>query len=186
MYTPNCFYCGRNNHKTNACRYREIDLARITRDPGTGKLKKHFNRKPNHPTREDRRPKGSSTSSSFTNFPRPHSKHNSCESDNKSTNKHKTSPKPALPTSQSKPINPDNYLRCKDCITWSMRLHTQANYWREEYKRLEKSQNIIDSLTKENMNLRKERNHWKDLYYLSDRDNLKSNQIVRRKSKPKN
>ena len=44
MYTQNCFYCGGNNHKTDACRYSEIDLGRITRDPGTGKLKKHFNR----------------------------------------------------------------------------------------------------------------------------------------------
>ena len=149
-------------------------------------MKKHFNRKPNHPAKEDCRPKGTSTSSASTNFPRSQSKLNFSEPDNKSTNKLKTSSKSALPTSQSKPANPDNYLRCKDCITWSMRLHTQSNYWREEYKRLEKTQNIIDSLTKENMNLRKEKNHWKDLYYLSDRDNLKSNQIVRRKSKPKN
>ena len=131
MYTPNCFYCGRNNHKTDACRYREIDLARITRDPGTGKLKKHFNRKPNHPTREDRQPKGTSASSSSTNSPRLQSKHSFSEPDNKSTKKLKNPSEPALPTPQSKPKNLENYLRCKGCITWSIRLHTQENYWRE-------------------------------------------------------
>ena len=66
-----------------------------------------------------------------------------------------------------------------------MRLHNQANYWKDEYKRLDNTQNIIDSLTKENMNLRKERDHWKDLYFLLDRDNLSRSQIARR-SKSKN
>ena len=42
----------RNDHKTDDCRYGEIDSERITRDPGIGKLKKQFNRKPNHPKDE--------------------------------------------------------------------------------------------------------------------------------------
>ena len=139
MYTPNCFYCGRNKSKTDVGRYREIALARITRHPGTGKLKKHFNRKPYHLKSEDRRPKTTSSTSSFTILSKPQHKHGSGVQDNKYKTQYESSSKAAFTTSKSKPINLNNYLRCKDYITRSMRLHTQANYGKEEYKRLEKT-----------------------------------------------
>ena len=195
MYTPNeraiqCYYCGRTNHMTNNCRYKELDLQRITRDPHTKKLKKHFNYK-------SKPSKGPSSSSVFKNTSKQESKDkgfdrkspkpllNSREQNAQPITRNKTPSKESSPAPRHTSSNPENYLKCKDCITWQMRLHNQANYWKDEYKRLDNTQNIIDSLTKENMNLRKERDHWKDLYFLLDRDSLSRGQTSRR-SKPKN
>ena len=93
-----------------------------------------------------------------------------------------------LSTSSSNTNNPSDYMRCKDCIKWQMRLHQQAdqaNYWRDENKKMKDQQNIIDSLANENMKLRKERNHWKDLFILRDRENWDKTQFSKRFS-PKN
>ena len=202
MYTPTertiqCYYCGRTNHMTSNCRYKELDLQRITRDPHTKKLKKHFNRKTKYPKEEKRPLKASSSSPVFTNTSKQESKDkgferkppkpspNLREQNFQPLTRNKTPSKESSPAPKHTSSNPENYLKCKDCITWQMRLHNQANYWKDEYKRFDNTQNIIDSLTKENMNLRKERDHWKDLYFLLDRDNLSRSQIARR-SKSKN
>ena len=60
-----------------------------------------------------------------------------------------------------------------------MRLHQQANYWKEENKRLKNQQKIIDSLVRENMKLREEKNHWKDLFHLRDRENLDQRKLAK-------
>ena len=179
MYVPGastkyCYYCGRANHLANACRYRNIDLAKITRDPQTKQLKKHFNRKPNAPKEEDRNVKPNTTSSNNTNR-------------NKQEKRHVEVAK-SFSTPSSNSSNPSDYMKCKDCIKWQMRLHQQAdqaNYWRDENKKMKDQQNIIDSLANENMKLRKERNHWKDLFILRDRENLDKTQFSKRFS-PKN
>ena len=200
MYVPGastkyCYYCGRANHLANACRYRNIDLAKITRDPQTKQLKKHFNRKPNAPKEEDRNVKPIATSSNNTKH-KPEAS-NGKKSDQippkssfnaRKQDKHPVKMAKSLSTSSSKSSNPSDYMRCKDCIKWQMRLHQQAdqaNYWRDENKKMKDQQNIIDSLANENMKLRKERNHWKDLFILRDRENLDKTQFSKRFS-PKN
>ena len=60
-----------------------------------------------------------------------------------------------------------------------MRLHQQANYWREENRQLKNQRNIRDNLEKENMKLRLEKQNWKDLYYLRDRNGFDNPHIVK-------
>ena len=160
MYTG-CFYCGRTNHMENNCHYKDINLAKITRDPNTKKLKKHFNPKPHTSEKEDKN-LSKATKSAKTNPPQISSV-----------------PSPSASTA------PGNYLRCKDCVKWQMRLHQQANYWREENRQFKNQHNIIDDLAKENKKLNDEIHHWKNLYYLRDRDGIDKHQFVKR-SKAKN
>ena len=198
MYVPGastkyCYYCGRANHLANACRYRNIDLAKITRDPQTKQLKKHFNRKPNAPKEEERNVKPITTSSNNTKYKHESSNEKKNDQIPPSFNANKQDKRPvkvakSLSTSSSNSSNPSDYMRCKDCIKWQMRLHQQAdqaNYWRDENKKMKDQQNIIDSLANENVKLRQEKNHWKDLFILRDRENLDKTQFSKRFS-PKN
>ena len=152
MYTG-CFYCGRTNHMANNCHYKDIDLAKITRDPNTKKLKKHFTR----------------------GLPEKEGNHLSEAAKPAKPNPPQKSSVP----SQTASTTPENYQRCKDCVKWQMRLHQQANYWREENRQLKNQRNIIDNLAKENMKLRLEKQNWKDLYYLRDRDGFDNPQFVK-------
>ena len=137
MYVPGastkyCYYCGRANHLANACRYRNIDLAKITRDPQTKQLKKHFNRKPNAPKEEDRNVKPIATSSNNTKYKHESSNEKKNDQIPPSFNANKQDKRPvkvakSLSTSSSKSSNPSDYMRCKDCIKWQMRLHQQAD-----------------------------------------------------------
>ena len=161
MYAPVerkcCFFCGRTNHMANTCHYKDIDLTKITNDPKTKKLKTHFNPKPHTSEKEDKH-LSKATKSAKTNSPQISSV-----------------PSPSALTA------PGNYLRCKDCVKWQMRLHQQSNYWREENGQLKNQRTIIDNLTKENMKLRSEKNLWKNLYYLRDRDGIDKHQFVKRR-----
>ena len=130
MYVPGastkyCYYCGRANHLANACRYRNIDLAKITRDPQTKQLKKHFNRKPNAPKEEDRNVKPIATSSNNTKY-KPEAS-NGKKSDQippkssfnaRKQDKHPVKVAKSLSTSLSSSSNPSDYMICKDCIKW--------------------------------------------------------------------
>ncbi len=201
MYTPvlrrNCIYCGRNNHVSNACRYKNIDLAKITRDPETKQLKKHFSRKINinNSHEEDRRinepnkSKSKSTHQNGNKKPNPNGKKSDQKQRTPNSNSQddgcKIVKEVAKPPKKSPAASPSNsntarkYLGCKDCVAWQMRLHQQANYWKEENKRLKNQQNIIDSLVRENMKLREEKNHWKDLFHLRDRENLDQRKLAK-------
>ena len=88
-------------------------------------------------------------------------------------------PKKSPAASPSKSNTARKYLGCKERVAWQMRLHQQANYWKGEKKRLKIQQNIIDSLVRENMKLRKEKNHWKDLFHLRDRENLDQRKLAK-------
>ena len=148
MYTPvlrrNCIYCGRNNHISNACRYKNINLAKITRDPETKQLKKHFSRKINiNNSHEEAR---------CINEPNKPNSKSTCQNGKKSDQKPRTPnsyshdndckivkevarpPKKSPATSPSNSNTARNYLGCKDCVAWQMRLHQQANYWKEKIK----------------------------------------------------
>ena len=100
MYTSvlrrNCIYCGRNNHVSNACRYKNINLAKITRDPETKQLKKHFSRKINinNSHEEDRRinepnkSKAKSTHQNENRKPNPNGKKSDQKSRASNSNSH--------------------------------------------------------------------------------------------------
>ena len=216
MYTPvlrrNCIYCGRANHVSNACRYRNINLAKITRDPETKQLKKHFSRKVHDSQEEDRQINQSLINKPLLTEARKFNPHRQgrkpesiCLNGNRKTNpnqkkgdqKHRipdsnspdtnckivkeavSTPKKVPAASPSSSNAARKYLGCKECVAWQMRLHQQANYWKEENKRLKNQQNIIDSLVRENMKLREEKNHWKDLFNLRDREKLNQNKLAK-------
>ena len=123
MYVPGastkyCYYCGRANHLANACRYRNIDLAKITRDPQTKQLKKHFNRKPNAPKEEERNVKPITTSSYNIKIKPEASnrKKNDQIPPKSSLNANKQDKRPvkvskSLSTSSSNSSNPSDYMR---------------------------------------------------------------------------
>ena len=155
MYVPGastkyCYYCGRANHLANACRYRNIDLAKITRDPQTKQLKKHFNRKPNAPKEEERNVKPITTSKYKPEAS--NGKKNDQIPPKSSFNAREQDKRPvivaiSLSTSSSNSSNPSAYMRCKDCIKGQMRLHQQAdqaNYWRDENKKLKERKAAIN------------------------------------------
>ena len=187
-----CYYCGLNNHRTRDCRKKNNHIKRI--DKIDGQLTKIYS---THPRSGNRRtiefsfkPQNKSVDTKIINTKKPCTnkapeqkpKHRHEEITflgEVKTNKTKPTPqstksftrvdKPIIKTSKTNPAPEKNvqlprgiipnpkYLKCMECLKWELRLQ-------EEMK-------IVQILTKENLQLQKEKralerekNAWKILY----------------------
>ena len=179
----NCYYCGLNNHRTRDCRKKNNHIKRI--DKIDGQLTKIYSTHPRNGTRKpiefSFKPHNKSVDTKIINIKKPCTKR---APEQKPKQRHeeitflgevktnKTKPIPQQTKSFTTVDNPPSeknvqlprgiipnpkYLKCMECLRWELRLQQEMK--------------IVQILTKENLQLQKEKralerekNAWKTLY----------------------